>query len=109
MEIKVKDLRRLIRENYAREIPQHVVEDICKNALKLSPKQASEFCADKLEHFFKLHINSTSTSQADLRYKIAKMRDVLSNMKEEIRDLKKVNEEEIHEIVSKRVIMFLHV
>ena len=108
MKLKVSELRRLIRENYAREIPQHAIEDICKKSLKLSPKRAAEFCGEKLEYYFKLHINSTSTSQADLRYKITKMHNVLSDMKEEIKDLEKVDEEKIQEIVSRHVVMFLH-
>ena len=54
MKIKVKDLRNLIRENYAREIPQHAVDETCLKVIKskMNPSQAADYCRDKLEHYF---------------------------------------------------------
>lgn len=110
MKIKLGDLRKLIRENYALEIPQYVIVDICSDAAKMNPKNAAMYCKDKLEHFFKMHINSPKTkSAAELRLKIVKMHNVLANMEQEIRDLKVLNKEELKEIVDRHVYSFLHV
>ena len=110
MKIKVKDLRNLIRENYAREIPQHAVDETCLKVirLKMNPSQAADYCRDQLEHYFKMHINSTSVSPADMRQKIVKMHQVLANMQEEIRELKKI-EEDLKEIVDQHVSRFLYI
>jgi len=108
MKMKVKDLRRLIRENYAREIPQFAIDDACAVAIKLKPFAAGKHCREKLEHYFKLHINCTSASPADMRRKIIKMHSVLSNMEEEIRDLKNLKDE-LKEIVDQHIRRFLFI
>ena len=108
MKIKVKDLKRLIRENYAREIPQYAVDETCEVAITLDPKKACRYCREQLEHYFKMHINSTSTSPADMRAKIIKMNRILSNMEEEIRDLKNLKDE-LKEIVDQHVRRFLFI
>lgn len=108
MKIKLGDLRKLIRENYAREIPSYVVNEVCLAAIKMDPKKASRYCREQLEHYFKMHINSTSTSPADMRYKISKMHNVLAHMEEEIRELKNLKEE-LQEIVDQHVRRFLFV
>ena len=108
MKIKIKDLRRLIRENYAREIPQYAIDDTCLKASKMSPSAAADHCRDQLEHYFKMHINSTSVSPLDMRQKIAKMHQVLNLMEEEIKELKKLDEE-LKDIVDQYVRKFLFV
>lgn len=105
MKIKVKDLRRLIRENYAREIPQFVIDDACAAAIKMKPQEASKHCRDKLEHYFKLHINSTPLSRTDMIGRIAKMHNVLANMEEEILGLKDLKD--LKELVDRHVRFFL--
>ncbi len=109
MKIKVKDLRHLIRENYAREIPQYAIDDTCLKVIKskMNSSQAADYCRDQLEHYFKMHINSTSVSPADMRQKIIKMHQVLANMQEEIRALEKF--EELKEIVDQHVRRFLYI
>ena len=108
MKIKVKDLRRLIRENYAREIPQYAIDDTCLKASKMSPSAAADHCRDQLEHYFKMHINSTSVSPLDMRQKIVKMHQVLANMQEEIRELKDLKEN-LKDIVDQSVRRFLYI
>jgi len=107
VKLTIKDLRNLIRENYAREIPQYAIDDTCLKASKMSPSAAADHCRDQLEHYFKMHINSTSVSLADMRQKIIKMHQVLANMQEEIRALKKF--EELKEIVDQHVRRFLYI
>jgi len=108
MKIKVKDLRKLIRENYAREIPQYAVDDICLAAIKMKPLMASKYCRDGLEHYLKMHINSTSSGPMDLRKKVSKMHMVLSNMEEEIRSMKDL-QENLKEVVDQAVRRFLFI
>lgn len=108
MKMKVSDLRKLIRENYAREIPQFAIEDACSAAIKMKPLAASKHCREKLEHYFKLHINCTSSSPADMRRKIIKMHSVLSNMEEEIRELENLKDE-LREILDQHVRRFLFI
>jgi len=108
MKLKVKDLRRLIRENYAREIPQYAVQDAYLAAMKMKPEMAARHCRDQLEHYFKMHINSTSNSPADMRRKIVKMHNVLSNMEEEIRALKNLKED-LKDIVDQHIRRFLFI
>ena len=108
MKIKVKDLKRLIRESYAREIPQYAVDEIYVAASRLDPKKAGKYCKDQLEHYFKMHINSTSSNPTDMRAKIIKMHNVLSNMEQEIRELKNIKEE-LKEIIDQNIRRFLFI
>jgi hypothetical protein len=108
VKLTIKDLRRLIRENYAREIPQYAIDEICKHAINLDPKKVPDYCREKLEHYFKLHINSTSSSAAEMRRKIIKMHQVLSHMQEDIRELKKIKEE-LKDVVDQHVRRFLFI
>ena len=108
MKIKVGDLRKLIRENYAREIPQYAVDEICSAAMKMKPFMASKYCKDELEHYFKMHINSTSSGPMDLKKKVAKMHAVLSNMEEEIRSMKNLKED-LKDIIDQTVRRFLFI
>jgi len=108
MKIKVKDLKRLIRESYAREIPSYVVDEIYISASKLDPKKSAKYCKEQLEHYFKMHINSTSSNPADMRMKIIKMHNVLSNMEEEIRELKNFKEE-LKEVIDQSIRRFLFI
>lgn len=108
MKMKVKDLRRLIRENYAREIPQYAIEDACSDAIKMKPDNAARFCRDQLEHYFKMHINSTSSSPLDMRHKIAKMHQVFDEMEEDIRKSKNLKDD-LREILDQCVRRFLFV
>jgi len=108
MKIKVKDLRKLIRENFAREIPQHAVDEIFVIAVKMDPKKASSHCCEKLQHHMMMHINSTSASQADMRQKIGKMHMVLRNMEEEIRELKSLKDE-LRDVIEQSIRRFLFI
>ena len=108
MKIKVKDLRNLIRENYAREIPQYAIDDTCLKASKMSSSDAIDYCREQLEHYFKMHINSTSVSPLDMRQKITKMHQVLNLMEEEIRNSKNFKED-LKDIVDQHVRKFLFI
>lgn len=110
MKMKIKELRRIIRENYAREIPQYAVDDACLKVIKMkmNPAQAADHCRDQLEHYFKMHINSTSSTPTEMRHKIVKMHNVLANMEEEIRESKNLKEE-LKDIVNRHVGFFLYV
>jgi len=110
MKMKVKELRRIIRENYAREIPQYAIDDTCLKVIKLkmNPSQAADYCREQLEHYFKMHINSTSNSPADMRYKIVKMHQVFDDMEEEIRKLKNLKDN-LKDVVDQCVRRFLFI
>ncbi len=109
MKIKIADLRKLIRENYAREIPQYAVEQAYSSSIKLkSPKRIADRCKEELEHYFKMHINSTSSSPADMRKKILKMHNVFETMKEEIIDSKNIKDE-LKDIIDQTVRRFLFI
>ena len=57
MKIKVKDLKKLIRENYAREIPQYAIDQTYSAAIKLKDhRKIFDYCKEELTHFFKMNI-----------------------------------------------------
>ncbi len=70
----MKELRKLIRESYSREIPAYVVDMICRQ------------CSDQLKQHLLRHINSTAKSPAEKRLMLAKMSSTLDNMQEELKE-----------------------
>ena len=108
MEIKFKDLRRLIRETFAREIPGYVVDEIYTAAIKKNPKDVPEYCKEKLQHYFLMHINSTSSSKRDMQHKIVKMQQVLNKLDEEINDLKSLKDE-LKNVIEQSIQRFLFI
>ena len=107
MKIKVKDLKRLIRENYAREIPQHAIDEMCEMAFS-DPKNAVKHCKEKMQHHLTKHIYSTSVSRADMVQKINKMNLILRNLESEISELESLKDE-LREVIEQNIRRFLFI
>jgi hypothetical protein len=85
MKLNVKDLRKIVKEEYSRAIPEFVV------------RQTVESCVEDLKRAMVNHINSKSNSQQSRQKMIARMN---LNLEELEKDLKELIDEKISKFFS---------
>ena len=75
MKLKTSDLRKIIKEEYSRAIPEFAI------------RQIADMCVEEIKRKMLGYINSKSTSQVDKRKMISKMNLVLEDLEKELKDV----------------------
>lgn len=74
MKLKTSDLRKIIKEEYSRAVPEFAV------------RQIVDACVEDLKRRMLSHVNSKVSSQTEKRKMIAKMNLVLEDLEKELKN-----------------------
>jgi hypothetical protein len=75
MKLKASELRKLIKEEFSRSVPEFAI------------KQIAEECAEDVKRLVVNHINAKSTSQQERQQSISQMNIVMQDLEVRIKDL----------------------